>query len=63
MRREIVWFVCHVEISQITAPLATLLMALKSPQFLGVHRVDFLMFGPMLEKLLNIEQIFNEKFI
>ncbi len=63
MKMEIAWFVCHVEISQIIAPLATLLIALKSPQLLGVHQVDFLMFGPMLEKLLNIEQIFNEKFI
>jgi hypothetical protein len=51
---------CHVEISQIIAPLPTLLIALKSPQLLWVHQVDLLMFGPKLEKLLNIEQIFNE---
>jgi hypothetical protein len=63
MKREIVGFVCHVEISQIIASLATLLIALKSPQLLGVHQVDFSMIQPMLEKLLNIEQIFNEKFI
>jgi hypothetical protein len=57
MKREIVWFDCRVEISQIIACLATLLIQLKSPQLLGVRQVDFLMFPPMVEMLLNIEQI------
>jgi hypothetical protein len=30
------------------------------PSIIMVHQVDFIMFQPIMEKLLTIEQIFNE---
>ncbi len=53
-------FVCHVEISQTTMPLAMLLVPLESTQRVGVHWVGFVMFQPTLEKLLNIEPFFKK---
>jgi hypothetical protein len=53
-----VLFVFYVEISETTAPLAMLLVPLESPWWIGVHQLGFIMFGPMVEELLNIEQKF-----
>jgi hypothetical protein len=57
-----VLFVCHMEISQAAAPLATLLVLSKSRRWVGVHRVGFVMFQLQV-KFLNIEQFFQWKFI
>jgi hypothetical protein len=49
------------EISQTIVPLvALLLLVLESPRWVGVHWVGFMMFQPMVEKLLSIEQIFTK---
>jgi hypothetical protein len=49
-------FVCCVEISQIMAILVAILVMLESPQWIVVYWVGFMMFQPMMQKLLNIEQ-------
>jgi len=61
-------FVCfycfsNVEISQTIMPLAMLLVPLKIPQWVGMKEVNFIMFFPIVEKLLNIEQCLDSKFI
>jgi hypothetical protein len=55
----LVWFVCHVEISQIIAPLATLLIALKSPQSSSIVKVLFTL-GPAAQAtLVTHEMLYN----
>ncbi len=52
-------YVCHIKISQTITPLATLLVVLESPWLIGVRNVGFIMFQPILKKLLNIEFFFK----
>jgi len=49
----------NIEISQITLPLLVFLILLESCGWSRVHQVSFIMFQPMVEKLLNIEQNFH----
>jgi hypothetical protein len=62
MGQKILWVSLfgHIEInSQITMLLAMILVPLEiSPQWVGVHWYDFIMYKPMVQELLNIEQIF-----
>jgi hypothetical protein len=48
-------FFCCVEISQITTSLVALLVLLESHSQAWVHQVGFIIFRPLVEKLLNIE--------
>ncbi len=41
-------------------PLATLFVHLESAQWVMVHLVGFIMFQPIVEKLLNVEKVFCE---
>ncbi len=63
--KSFVWFVCHIEISPKSLCLFLLhsWVLLESSQWVvvGVHWVGFIMFLPMINKLLIIEQFFNEK--
>ncbi len=55
-------FVCHVEISQITTPVARLLEGVESPQKAGVYQVGFIIFQPpRVEKLLQNDGIYFQK--
>ncbi len=54
--------VCHVEISQITTPVARLLERVESPQKVGVYQVGFIIFQPpTVEKLLQNDEIYIQK--
>jgi hypothetical protein len=53
---------CHVKISQITVPAATLLVLLESPSWVWVHQAGFLVFRHLVQELLNIEPFFHWKF-
>jgi hypothetical protein len=53
-------FVCHIDISQTTMPLAMLLIRLESPWWGGVQWVGFIMFQPMVEKWSNVESFSNQ---
>jgi hypothetical protein len=53
-------FVCQIETKM---PLPMLLVPLKSPWWIGVHQVGFIMFQSTVEKLLNTKQFFHWKFI
>jgi hypothetical protein len=48
-------FVCHTEISQITALHATLLVSSESSKWVGVHRLGWRLFGATVWILLIIE--------
>jgi hypothetical protein len=65
--KSFVWFVCHIEISQIIMFVFLLhswvLLLLESSQWVGVHWVGFIMFLPTMNKLLIIEQNFYWKSI
>ncbi len=50
------WF-----ISQTMMPLATLLVPLKSPQWVEVHESGFVLFKPKVQEWLNIEQFCQKK--
>ncbi len=54
-------FVLHVEISQITALHATLLVSSKNSWWVGVHQVGLRLFGAMVWKLVIIESFFQWK--
>jgi hypothetical protein len=57
-------FVCHIEICLTMWPLSVLLVLLEGPQWVWVHQAGFIMFQPMVEKLLNkilIENSFKPK--
>jgi hypothetical protein len=50
-----VYFVCHIEISQDMMP-PTKFDTIGEPLMRGVHWCGFIMFGPIVQELLNIEQ-------
>jgi hypothetical protein len=56
-------FFCHVETFQTTTPLAMLLVPPENPWWIQVHEVGFIMFWPMVKKLLNIEQKIHNNYI
>jgi len=57
-------FVCHdVEVSQTTTLPVMFLVPLESPWWIKECWVRFIMFQPMMDKVLNIEQKFQWKFI
>jgi hypothetical protein len=51
-------FVCHVEISQTIVPPAALWVLLESPQWITMKQLGFMIFLPIVKKLLNIERFF-----
>lgn len=53
---------CHMKISQITVPAATLLVLLESPSWVWVHQAGFMVFRHIVQELLNIEPFFHWKF-
>jgi hypothetical protein len=62
--QKVCLFVCHdVEVSQTMTLPVMFLVPLESPWWVKVCWVRFIMFQPMMDKVLNIEQIFQWKFI
>jgi len=53
-------FICHIVTFKTTTLLATLLVLLQSLSWVGVQKVGFIMFQPLMEKLLNIEKKFTQ---
>jgi hypothetical protein len=62
LRNIVCCFVCHVEICQVTTPLAKLLVSLESPWWVGVHLDGLIMFRLAMPKLLNFEHFCQRKF-
>jgi hypothetical protein len=59
--KKVVWFVCHIEISQTMVCLVMLLVSLEIFQWIKVYQIGFIMFQLIVKKSLKTN--FSWKFI